>query len=102
MRAQLRNLFTLHEGVACQTHDLTGCRCHCGEVPLDDEDGSGDEDGSDEDEMEGFMQASQFHDDDAVRKVRRAALRALSCHSAAPSLTSSTRRCPSSAATSRF
>ncbi|GAA5895948.1 hypothetical protein JCM8208_005131 [Rhodotorula glutinis] len=69
---ELRNLFSLHEGVACQTHDLTGCRCHFGEVPGADEDGAEDEDSSDsDDEMEGFVQASQFQDDDAVRKMSK-------------------------------
>ncbi|GAA5847167.1 hypothetical protein JCM9279_006118 [Rhodotorula babjevae] len=67
---ELRNLFSLHEGVACQTHELTGCRCHFGEVPNADADGADDDDSSDDDdEMEGFVQASQFQDDDAIRKI---------------------------------
>jgi len=81
---QLRNLFSLHEGVACQTHELTGCRCHLGEVPDADADGadaddSSDDDDDDDDEMEGFVQASQFQDDDAIRKVRSNPFLSLSC-----------------------
>ncbi|GAA5928218.1 hypothetical protein JCM3775_000545 [Rhodotorula graminis] len=69
---ELRNLFSLHEGVACQTHELTGCRCHFGEAPGADEDGLEDEDLSDsDDEMDGFVQASQFQDEDAVRKMSK-------------------------------
>ncbi|GAA6050956.1 hypothetical protein JCM3770_005342 [Rhodotorula araucariae] len=70
---ELRNLFTLHESVACQTHELLGCRCHFGEVPEDDDDAHDDEDdGSDDDgEMDGFVQASQFQDNDTVRKISK-------------------------------
>ncbi|BGP42766.1 helicase [Rhodotorula kratochvilovae] len=68
---ELRNLFTLHESVACQTHELLGCRCHFGEVPDDDDDAQDDDDSDEDDEMDGFVQASQFQDDDAVRKMSK-------------------------------
>ncbi|GJN93684.1 hypothetical protein Rhopal_006741-T1 [Rhodotorula paludigena] len=70
---ELRNLFTLHENVASQTHDLLGCRCHFGEHPDDDDDEEDDEDASSdgEDQIGGFVQASQFQDADAIRKMTK-------------------------------
>ncbi|KDE04608.1 hypothetical protein MVLG_04988 [Microbotryum lychnidis-dioicae p1A1 Lamole] len=69
----LRSIFKLHQGVACQTHDLLGCKCH---LDLDhDDDGEGaarmeadlgptSEDASSSlqaSEPPGFTQASHFH-----------------------------------------
>ncbi|SCV73308.1 BQ2448_7234 [Microbotryum intermedium] len=73
----LRNIFKLHQGVACQTHDLLGCKCH---LDLDDDENDDGDDGngevlneaeaasSSEDHFSlrpfdppGFTQASQFH-----------------------------------------
>ncbi|KWU43883.1 hypothetical protein RHOSPDRAFT_18878 [Rhodotorula sp. JG-1b] len=76
---ELRNLFTLHEDVACQTHDLLGCRCHLGEPAVDENDAaesesSGDHDdadSSDDDFEGGFVQASQYRDKDSERALAR-------------------------------
>ncbi|POY76237.1 DNA repair and recombination protein RAD54 [Rhodotorula taiwanensis] len=73
---ELRNLFTLHDEVACQTHDLLGCRCHIGEpMPEDDDNDAGDasnSESSSEDEFaSGFVQASQYQDQDAKRSLAR-------------------------------
>lgn len=62
-RAQLRDIFKLHRGVASQTHDLLGCRCHFGENQADAA-GSTQGDSSDDESQNmqvGFTQASQYH-----------------------------------------
>ncbi|SDA02883.1 BZ3500_MvSof-1268-A1-R1_Chr11-1g03203 [Microbotryum saponariae] len=68
----LRSIFKLHQGVACQTHDLLGCKCHL-DLDNDDEEGAArmeaDLGPTFEDpsssfqafEPPGFTQASQFH-----------------------------------------
>lgn len=58
--------------MACQTHELLGCRCHFGEVDDDDDDDddNGSSDGSDsQDDAGGFMQASQYQDGEAARQA---------------------------------
>ncbi|GAA6045127.1 hypothetical protein NBRC10513_007525 [Rhodotorula toruloides] len=70
--AELRNLFTLHDDVACQTHELLGCRCHFGEVDEDeDEDDGGSDESESEDDGGGFMQASQYQDGEAARQLKK-------------------------------
>lgn len=66
---QLRNLFTLHDDVACQTHELLECRCHFGEIDEDEEDEPGSDESESEDDGGGFMQASQYQDGEAARQV---------------------------------
>ncbi|GAA5872054.1 hypothetical protein JCM3774_006594 [Rhodotorula dairenensis] len=71
---ELRNLFTLHEDVACQTHDLLGCRCHLGEGLPDEpdpEEDDGNSESGDDDFEGGFVQASQYQDKDAKRDLAR-------------------------------
>ncbi|BGO94509.1 hypothetical protein NBRC10512_000312 [Rhodotorula toruloides] len=68
--AELRNLFTLHDDVACQTHELLGCRCHFGEIDEDEEDEPGSDESESEDDGGGFMQASQYQDGEAARQVK--------------------------------
>lgn len=87
---QLRNLFTLHEDVACQTHDLLGCRCHLGEACPEEGDADGSEEDEDDDNSDssgdeyggGFVQASQYQDKDVKRAVRLGSLPQLHQHSA--------------------
>ncbi|KAK4699950.1 hypothetical protein P7C70_g6303, partial [Phenoliferia sp. Uapishka_3] len=62
----LKNVFKLHTGVACQTHDLLGCRCHIDGSPVDTPtESDDDEDLPTVDELfkSGFVAASQFQPD---------------------------------------
>ena len=70
---QLKNVFKLHTGVSCQTHDLLGCGCHLEDGPA--RDGGADEDSDEElptaDELlSGFVPASQYHQDEPDLSVR--------------------------------
>lgn len=64
---QIRDIFKLHRGVACQTHELLGCRCHFGESQGEAQVESDDEEQEQRSLDLGFTQASQYpfdHDSD--------------------------------------
>ncbi|ORY77597.1 SNF2 family N-terminal domain-domain-containing protein [Leucosporidium creatinivorum] len=64
--SDLRNIFKHHPGVACQTHELLGCRCHLGEDDQGDAfDPADDEEDEDLPLELGFTQASQYHIEEA-------------------------------------
>ena len=70
---QLKSIFKLHTGVACQTHDLLGCRCHLDEPIVEkppkgefDSDTEEEDFPSSDDMMAGFVQASQMRDESPV------------------------------------
>ncbi|KAL8277804.1 hypothetical protein RQP46_009787 [Phenoliferia psychrophenolica] len=79
----LKDVFKLHTGVSCQTHDLLGCRCHLEDGTTASEAPSDESDEEDEDfrpvdqllkERAGFVQASQYRqdeDDDSSKKDRK-------------------------------
>ncbi|GAA6005232.1 hypothetical protein JCM11491_002629 [Sporobolomyces phaffii] len=71
----LKNIFRLHVDTTCQTHDLLGCGCHRGEnpesLPSQEKDEDTETDDSDED-LGGFVPASQWNGEAADKKVSSA------------------------------
>lgn len=82
--AELRDLYTLHTDILCQTHDLLECDCgdEDAKVLKSSQDAMDEEDGPASDLSTGFMKASQVSDPDVIaeqsrRKRNKAKLEAL-------------------------